>query len=154
MTWHVPAAEAVRRLGPIPLAPITSGRCADFTLTTLTPSDVTVAEAAELASDVQAVLDIGVRAWCHDGMRERLREVREQYPGEFRDLMTTRASEAVVTDPDAAVGAARQMLQDGLRAGRDTAGQGTEHSVVDTGAPSSFRDSVNSSRHSGCGALA
>ena len=67
------------------------------------PSDITTAETAELAPDVQAVLDIAVRAWCHDGMRERLREVCEQYPGEFRDLIT-RASEAVVTDPDAAVG--------------------------------------------------
>lgn len=96
----------------------------------LVPSEVTVAEAAQLASDVQAVLDLAEQVWCRDDMRERLREVCEVHPDEFRDLMA-RASEALVANPDTAVGVVRQMLQDGLRAGQDTDGQGTEPSTVD-----------------------
>jgi AbiV family abortive infection protein len=80
----------------------------------LVPSDVTSAEAAELASDVQAVLDIATSVWGHDGMRERLHELREQYADQFSNLLTL-AAEVIARDPDAALDATRQMLQDGLQ---------------------------------------
>lgn len=116
----VPAAEAVRRLtGSTRAGHLRKmrGLYVDYSDgAVLMPSDITVAEAAELASDVQTVLDIAVQAWCHDGMRERLREVCEQHSGELTDLME-HAREAIETDPDAALGIVRKMLQDGLSSG-------------------------------------
>jgi AbiV family abortive infection protein len=88
----------------------------------LVPSDITSAEAAELASDVQAVLDIATSVWGHDGMRERLHELHEQYADQFSNLLTL-AAQVIARDPDAALNTTRQMLQDGLQATGNTTEQ-------------------------------
>lgn len=122
----VPVADTVTRLADTSLADHLRkmrGLYVDYTDgSVLVPSDITGAEAAELASDVQAVLDIATSVWGHDGMRERLREIHGQYAGEFSNLLTM-AAEAIARDPDAALGTTRQMMQDGLQAGQNTAEQ-------------------------------
>jgi hypothetical protein len=42
------------------------------------PTDITDAEARELISDVQAVLDIAMEAWCHEAVRDRLRDLQHR----------------------------------------------------------------------------
>ena len=45
--------------------------------TILLPENLTTAEARELIADVQAVLDVAARAWCHDQVRHELDEVQQ-----------------------------------------------------------------------------
>jgi hypothetical protein len=80
--------------------------------TVLLHENITAAEAHELTTDVQAVLDVATRAWCHDQVRERLGEV-QQHEAELADVMAS-VARAVQTDPDTALSLGCQMLQDGL----------------------------------------
>ena len=80
--------------------------------TVLLPGNITAAQARELTADVQAVLDVAARAWCHDQVRERLGEV-QQHPAELGDLMAN-VARAVQTDPDTAMALGHQMFQDSL----------------------------------------
>lgn len=115
-----PAAEVVSRLGESTRADHVRkmrGLYVDYAGGTVQlPSDVTAAEAEELASDVQAVLDVSVQVWCHDGARERLREVLALHGEAFADMMA-KASAAVSVDADAAVGVASELL------GRELSGE-------------------------------
>jgi len=91
----------------------------------LLPGEITAAEAHELMSDVQAVLDVAVEAWCHDAVRDRLQEL-QQHLGEFTSMLDC-ALRVVQADPDAAVAVARQMLRGDLIGGQPC-GQGTADS--------------------------
>ncbi|HEV2373717.1 MAG TPA: AbiV family abortive infection protein [Streptosporangiaceae bacterium] len=75
----------------------------------LLPADITTEEAHELISDVQAVLDVAMKAWCHKAVRDRLRDL-QQHLGEFNGMMAT-ALQALQADPDTAVAITRQLLR-------------------------------------------
>jgi|SRR5215467_5902273 len=75
----------------------------------LLPADIPAPEAHELISDVEAVLDVAVEAWCHKAVRERLRNVQEHL-GDFNSMMAS-AMQVLQADPDAAVAITRQLLR-------------------------------------------
>jgi AbiV family abortive infection protein len=116
-TPTVPVAEAVGRLAESTRADHVRkmrGLYVDYAGGAVElPSEVTAAEAEALASDVQAVLDVSTQVWCHDGVRERLRGVLQQHGDALADMMA-KASAAISTDPDAAVGVARGLFRQGL----------------------------------------
>ena len=112
-----PATEVVSRLGELTRADHVRkmrGLYVDYAGGAVQlPSEVTAAEAEELVSDVQAVLDVSVQVWCHDGARGRLREVLALHGEAFADMMA-KASAAVSVDADAAVGVASELLRRGI----------------------------------------
>jgi AbiV family abortive infection protein len=75
----------------------------------LLPTDITDAEARELISDVQAVLDIAMEAWCHEAVRDRLRDLQQQHLAEFNSMMAS-ALQVLQADPDNAIAITRQLL--------------------------------------------
>jgi AbiV family abortive infection protein len=78
----------------------------------LLPADITASEADELISDVQAVLEVAVAAWCHEEIRDRLRDLQQRHLAEFTSMMTS-ALQVLQEDPDAAIAITRQMLHGG-----------------------------------------
>jgi hypothetical protein len=50
--------------------------------TVLLPAEITDAEAHQLISDVQGVLDVAKQGWCHDAVLDRIREARGGWLGE------------------------------------------------------------------------
>lgn len=78
--------------------------------TVLLPAEITDAEARQLISDVQGVLDVAKQGWCHDAVLDRIREA--QAAG-LASLLGT-LSQAADIDPDAVVAVISQLIHDGV----------------------------------------
>lgn len=94
--------------------------------TVLLPTEITAAEARQLISDVQGVLDVAKQGWCNDAVLERIREARA---AGLASLLGT-LSQVADIDPDAVVAIISQLIHDGVAetvsAGQDDATQAEE----------------------------
>jgi len=90
--------------------------------TVLLPTEITDAEARQLISDVQCVLDIARQGWCHSAVLERIREARV---AGLANLLGT-LSQAADVDPDAVVAIVSQLIHDGVA---DTLSAGQESDI-------------------------
>jgi AbiV family abortive infection protein len=81
--------------------------------TVLEPTAITEAEAQQVITDTQALLDVASAAWLTEGALERVRENLGQHGSELAAFME-RAGEALQADLDAALTQVRQVIAPAL----------------------------------------
>jgi AbiV family abortive infection protein len=86
--------------------------------TVLEPTIITEAEAQQIITDTESLLEIASATWLSDGALGRARENLGQYGGELATYLKL-AGAAIQTDMDAALDQVRQVMNSALNASSD-----------------------------------